>query len=314
VYNFGKPFFLMEKSAGIALELKDLDSKSGTGVIKHSVYNSIDLANDISTQGMFAKSWTEAKSGGKLHQKIGLLFNHTKNDKIGFVTGVYDDGDGAYTEFKLLESQRGRITELADADLLTGASFGYETIKKENVQVKSKRVRKLLEVKHIETSLLDVQPCHPDAGLVMLNKAFEGLELKQLSQAEQDALKSLLVNDMANLQSLIALAASLDTNSDLYGWIMYNVSRRADTASSIMDQLRWNAQQINSMKSYVSDIEKYCNKAKASDESIIALMNGAEEYKKIISDYDTAITQIATEPVVSEDEIKAISNFINSLN
>jgi HK97 family phage prohead protease len=301
-----------EVSASIALEFKDLDSKTGTGIIKHSVYNSIDLADDISTKGMFAKSWIEAKAG-KLRQKIGLLFNHVTKDKIGYVTDVYDDNDGAYTEFKLLDSQRTRITELADADLLTGASFGYETVKKENVQVKTKRVRKLLEVKHYETSILDVQPCHPEAGLIILNKAFEGLEIKQLSQPEQDTLKSLLINDMANLSNLITLAASLDTTSDLYGWIMYNVSRRADTASSIMDQLRWNAQQINSMKAYVDKAESYCTKATASDDSIITLQNSLTEYKQIISDYDTAITHLANEPAASDDEIKAISNFINKL-
>src|SRR6478752_6384019 len=112
----------MERAASIKVEFKDLDNKSGIGVIKHSVYNSIDLVDDISTKGMFTKSWNEAK-GSNLRQKISLLFNHETKDKIGYVTDVYDDNNGVYTEFKLLQSQKDRIVELAESDLLTGASY-----------------------------------------------------------------------------------------------------------------------------------------------------------------------------------------------
>src|SRR5690348_2952668 len=89
----------IEQSAGIIIELKDLDSTRGTGIIRHSVYNSIDLANDVSTKGMFTKSWNEAKAKG-LTKSIGLLHNHVSGEKIGTVTDVYEDEEGAYTAFK----------------------------------------------------------------------------------------------------------------------------------------------------------------------------------------------------------------------
>src|SRR6478735_6047481 len=111
----------METSIGIKLELKDFESNKGTGVIRHSVYNSIDLTGDISTSGMFTKSWNEAKAAN-LRQKISLLFNHNTQDKIGYVTDVYDDANYAYTEFKLFDSQKVRIGEYIENEILTGSS------------------------------------------------------------------------------------------------------------------------------------------------------------------------------------------------
>src|SRR5690349_23393515 len=43
------------------------------------------------------------------------------------------------------------VKNMAEEGVLDGASFGYQTIKKEFAEVKSRKVRKLLEVKHIET-------------------------------------------------------------------------------------------------------------------------------------------------------------------
>jgi hypothetical protein len=62
----------------------------------------------------------------------------------------------------------------------------------------------------------------------------------------------------------------------------------------------------------VQKIDAYCRKAKASDETITTLQNSLTECKKLISDYDTAITQLATEPVASDEE-RTITNFLNSL-
>lgn len=250
----------MEKSAGIQLELKDLDSKSGTGVIKHSVYNSVDLAQDIATKGMFDKTWVESKARN-IRQRIGLLFNHETKDKVGYVTDVYDDNSAAYTEFKLFGSQITRISEYADNDILTGASFGYQTIKKEfTTTAKGQKVRKLLEVKHLETSLLDVQPCHPEAGLLLL-KSLDGIGEDEITEL-----------------------------------------------------LTWGNEHITSLKSYVQKIESYCRKSKATDETIIGLQNGLIEYKKIITDYDTALTCLIDKPDASDEVVKQITNYLTSFN
>lgn len=295
-----------EKSYGIELELKDLDTSKRTAVIKHAVYTSIDRVKDISTKGMFTKSWREGLPD--------FLFNHVEGATTGNVKSTFDDKDGAYTEVKFGTWTLGNdVLEMADAGVLKGASYGYITDKKEFVSIKGQKVRRLLEVKHIETSLLTVIPAHPEAGIITLNKAFDSLEIKMLSQPEQDFLKNLLVNDLTNLQSLVSMAASLDTDSDLYGWIMWQVSRRADFSGGIMDQLRWNAREMASMKSYVEKAEKFCKTAKASDETIVQLRNDLSEYKQIISEYDTAFTLFNEKPDASEIK-NTIQNFIQTLN
>lgn len=289
----------LEKSAGVTIELKDLDSNKRTAVIKHAVYTSIDRVKDISTKGMFTKSWNEGLPK--------FYFNHDSTQKPGVVKSVSDDNEGAYTEVKFANTTLGNdVMEMASEGMLEGASYGYVTEKKQFIEVKGQKVRKLLEVKHLETSLLDVTPCHPEAGIVILNKSLNELELKALSETEQTALKTVLANDMASIQSLITLAGSLDTNSDLYGYIMYMVSRRADTTSSIMDQLKWNAQQMANVKAYVEKVDDFCRNTKASDETIIRLQEQALEYKNIISQYDTAFTLDAKEPGASDDEVKAM--------
>lgn len=297
----------MEKSAGIALELKDLDTSKRTAVIKHAVYTSVDKVKDISTKGMFTKSWKE--------NKPDFIFNHKEGATVGPTLKTFDDNEGAYTEVKFGNWTLGNdVLEMADEGVLKGASFGYETLNRDFIEVKGQKVRRLKEVKHLETSLLTVLPAHPEAGIVKLNKSFSEREFKALSQDEQDFLSALIASDMNAMQALIALASSLDVNSELYTWIMWQISRRADGAGSIMSMLYWDSQRVKSLKSHVDKVEAYCRKAKASDETIILLQNEVEEYKRIISEFDTAATRLINEPVASDEEKKALSEFINSLN
>jgi len=240
----------MEKSAGIALEFKDLDTSKRTAVIKHAVYTSIDRVKDISTKGMFTKSWNE--------NKPDFLFNHIEGKTPGPTLRTFEDEGGGYTEVKFGNWTLGNdVMEMASEGVLKGASYGYITEKKDFVQIKGQKVRKLLEVRHIETSLLTVIPAHPEAGIVTLNKAFD-----------------------------------MDDPSAL---------------------LQWNDEQIQSMKAYVEELAKYCYKAKASDDTIQALQKQLTEYKQIISAYDTALTQLIPEPDASDEEMKAITNFLTTL-
>ena len=243
----------MEKSAGIALEFKDLDTSKRTAVIRHSVYGSIDKVGDVAHAGMFTKSWQESKPK--------IYVNHNPDKVPGTASRMWDDNTSAFTEFKFGNWTYGNdVLEMASEGVFTGASFGYRTIKKDFGEIKGKRVRNLREVKHEETSLLNVEAAHPDAGIVSL--------IKSLDDISEDEITELLT---------------------------------------------WGDEHITSLKSYVQKIETYCRKAKASDETIISLTNGLLEYKQIISSYDTAITQLATEPTASDDEM-SITNFINSLN
>lgn len=244
----------MEKSAGIALEFKDLDTSKRTAVIKHAVYTSIDLVGDISHKGMFTKSWNETKP------KIWV--NHDSNLIPGTATRMFEDDGGGYTEMKFGNWTYGNdALEMADNGVFTGASFGYVTLKKDYSDIKGKKIRNLREVKHKETSLLNVDAAHPEAGLVSLIKSLEFIE---------------------------------DENID--------------------ELLAFHGEQLTALKSYVQKIESYCRKAHASDDTIISLQNGLLEYKQIISSYDTVLTQLATEPGASDDEVNAIQKFINSLS
>src|SRR6478735_5870279 len=141
-FKFTKLLYTMEKSAGIALEFKDLDTSKRTAVIRHSVYGSID--------------------------KVG-------ND----------------------------VLEMASEGVFTGASFGYRTIKKDFGEVKGKRVRNLREVKHEETSLLNVEAAHPDAGLVSL--------IKSLDEISEDEINELLTWGSEHITSLKSYVQKIES-------------------------------------------------------------------------------------------------------
>lgn len=285
----------MEKKS-ISLEFKDIDSSKRTAVIAHSVYNSVDRVGDIVAPGAFTKTWKE-------HKDVDFLFNHKEDQIVGSVTGLYDDEEKAYTEVKFGNWKLGDdVMEMAEAKVLRGASFGYVAEKKEFVQVKNKRVRKIKELYHGETSLLTKLPAHPLAGIVSLNKAFDDLEFKKLSPDEQSLLKRILGVDQSALEQLVNLSGSLDENSELYTWINDNISRRASLIGDIRYKIYWSRDEMKELSEHKANMEKFIRNAKASDESIQIINYQIEEVKQILSDYDTASTQPITEPVVSRNE------------
>lgn len=165
----------MEKSAGIALEFKDLNTSKRTAVIRHSVYGSIDKVGDIAHPGMFTKSWQESKPK--------IYVNHNPDKVPGTANRMWDDNTAAFTEFKFGNWTYGNDTlEMASEGVFTGASFGYRTIKKDYGEVKGKRVRNLREVKHEETSLLNVEAAHPDAGIVSLIKSIDDISEDEINE------------------------------------------------------------------------------------------------------------------------------------
>ena len=166
---------MLEKSAGIQLEFKDLDTSKRTAVIKHAVYISIDKVGDISHQGMFTKSWQEAKPK--------IYINHNANKIPGTTLRTWDDIKAAFTEMKFGTWTLGNdALEMADNDVFTGASFGYQTIKKDFSDIKGKKIRNLREVKHLETSLLTVEAAHDQAGLVSLVKSLDDINEDDINE------------------------------------------------------------------------------------------------------------------------------------
>lgn len=164
----------MMETKSIVLEVKDFSSEKRTAVIAHAVYNNIDRVGDISTKGMFNSSW-------KRNDPISFYFNHEPNAVPGKVMRTFEDEQKAYTEVKFGNWTLGNdVMEMVDMGVIKGASFGYSTEKKDFIEKDGRKIRKLLQVKHIETSLLTMEPANPLAGVVSLNKA-----------AEQDAVEVL---------------------------------------------------------------------------------------------------------------------------
>jgi HK97 family phage prohead protease len=277
----------------ISLELKDLDASKRTAVIAHAVYNNIDRVGDISCKGMFDKTWKENKN-------IDFLFNHEPDQIVGNVIRTFDDEEKAYTEVKFGNWTLGNdVLEMADSGVLRGASFGYVTEKKEFTMIKGKKVRKLKEVKHGETSLLTKLPANPLAGIVELHKS---MELKTLSQQEQDMMKRMISCDQMCMGEMVNMLATIDPSSDLYARITYMIQNRAGVMGDMMSQLKYNSGEMKDFKEHIDKLENFCRNSKASDECIKSIQTEIEEAKQILSNYDTAATQTITEPGASKNE------------
>lgn len=277
----------------VPLEFKDIDSSKRTGIIKHCVYNSIDRVGDISTKGMFTKSWQENKS-------IDFLFNHNEDEIPGTAIKTYEDEEGAYTEVKFGNWKLGDdVMAMAEAGVIRGASFGYITEKKQMIEVKGRKVRKLTEVRHKETSLLTKMPAHPEAGLISLNKS---MELKALSSDEQAMIKRCLTMDVECLRDMIDCIIPMPVDSDIYIWLLAQLERRSSLIQDMRMQIKYNSSEIQNMKSYMATLEKFSRETKASDRCIKLIDEEIEETKELLSNYDTATTQQATEPGASRND------------
>lgn len=297
----------------LAFELKDIDKSNRVAIIAHAAYDNIDLTDDISRKGMFTKSWNEGKDD------INFYFNHNDEQAPGKVTDVYEDDHNAYTKTWLGTHTLGNdVLTMMDEGVIKNASFGYSVGKSNHITVKGKKIRELKEVKHYETSVLTKLPANPKAGVRQVIKSlYESLEVKTLSSVEQNILKMILAGDQNVLEQLVSLSANVDTTSDLYTWVNYNISQRADMMGSIRSQLKYNSGEMDSLKSYVKQMEKFCKDTKASDDAILLIQSEIKNAKQIILEYNTVFTPLATEPdasVVFKGLFETLTTFKNTLN
>ncbi len=152
------------ETKSVVFEVKDFSKQSRTAVIAHAVYGNIDRVGDISTKGMFSSSWAR-------QDEVSFYFNHNPELVPGKVVRTFEDEQKAYTEVKFGNWQLGNdVMEMVEFGVIKGASFGYETEKKDFIDKAGKKVRVLRQVKHFETSLLTVPPANPLAGVVSLTK------------------------------------------------------------------------------------------------------------------------------------------------
>lgn len=201
----------------IILEIKDLDATKRTALIAHAVYGNIDLVGDISTKGMFQSSW-ERKDA------IDFLFNHDSGQVGGTVLRTFEDENKAYTEVKFGNWKLGDdMISMVEAGVMKGASFGYETEKKEYQEIKGKKVRILRQVKHIETSLLTKTPANPLAGIVSLTKEAQGALLLELKE-NLKLMESFCLNTKASDETIKSITGVIAEYK--------NIITKYDTAST----------------------------------------------------------------------------------
>lgn len=194
----------------IPFEIKDMSKDSRTAIIAHAVYGNVDRVGDISTKGMFTSSW-ERKDA------VDFLFNHDKDaEPGGNVIRTFEDDNKAYTEVKFGDWTMGNdLMAMIEAGVIKGASFGYETEKKEYKDVKGRKVRVLKQVKHIETSLLTKTPANPLAGIVSLTKAEDIQDFITEIKAHIDVMDRFCRNTNASDETIKAIYAELKQAQDL---------------------------------------------------------------------------------------------------
>jgi len=242
------------------LIVKDIDTGKREAVIAFSTYKTLDSDKDRSNRGMFDKSWKENFG------MVRYFLNHKKDQAPGKILRLWDDADHAYAQVKHGTHTLGEdVLKQLDEGIIVAASFGFEAIRYKPIKDKG---MDFLEVKHHEVSALTHWGAHSDSKPVSVTKALTELpfRLKQLSQPEQDMLISILANDMNSLQLALTTAADLDTSSDLYTFVMWLISRRAEIIANLRSELKWGTKEA--LDQHVAKMQKFIRTTSASDECI----------------------------------------------
>lgn len=305
----------------IPLEVKDLDIKKGEAIIAHSVFDSIDLVDDIARTGMFTKSWNETKGlhkDGSVLYDIDVLLNHDENKAWAAAIGVLDDGKKGYTHVKAGEHTDGKdVILMLDSGIARKASFGFVAQKAKRLTLEKKSVRELKEVMHLETSVLTKLAAHPKAGVIAVRKSFQGLQMdiKSLTDSEQRFLINMLGNRQIDLQSLVNFSGALDVASDLYTYTQYWISRMNDMIGDMKSQLKYNTKSLpvdSETKAAIDRMRKFIKNSTASDETLQEIEADLKSFEGQLNAINTADTPIdITEPSVSagnESETKDLGD------
>lgn len=264
----------------IDLSVKDIDLNKREAVIAFATYKSLDLDGDRSNRGMFDKSWREQPN------IVRYFLNHDKKQAPGKIEQLWDDADHAYARVKHGTHTLGEdVLKQLDEGIIVAASFGFDPVKYKDIKGKGKD---FTEVKHYEVSALTHWGAHTESGPVAVQKALinQSFRLKQLSQDEQDILSLIINNGIENIQAAIAVAATLDSESDLYCAIMWMISRQAEIVGDIRCQLSWGMKEAT--QAQIVKMQKFIRNSTASDECIKSVQKSLNIL--LNKDSDTAIT------------------------
>ncbi len=122
------------KTLLLPAQIKDVDGKKGivTGVL--SKFNVVDSYGDIVRKGAFTKSIIE--TGPKSSQpRIKYLLNHNTSQPLGVFTDLSEDASGLNYEAQVGSHNLGvDFVKMVESGLITEHSFGYETMKRNQLQ------------------------------------------------------------------------------------------------------------------------------------------------------------------------------------
>jgi HK97 family phage prohead protease len=247
----------------IDLSVKDIDLAKREAVIAFATYKTLDLDEDLSTRGMFDKSWRENQG------IVRYFLNHDKKQAPGKIEQLWDDDSHAFARVKHGTHTIGDdVLKQLDEGIIVAASFGFDPIKYKDIKGKGKQ---FIEVKHYEVSALTHWGAHTDSGPVAVRKAASehNFKLKSLSQPEQDLLMLLIGNGMNSIQAAIDVATQLEPDSDLYTFVMWFISRHAEIIGGLRSELRYGMKE--KMESQISKMQKFIRNTTASDECILSV-------------------------------------------
>ena len=165
----------------IPTELKAESEEEGTFEGYGSVFNNIDLGNDIIKPGAFTKS---IKSRGL--RGVKLLYQHKTDMPIGIFEEIEEDGRGLRVKGKLaLKTQAGREAyELLKMGALDGLSIGFRVNPDQVSYDKRTRRRNIKEVDLMEISLVTF-PMNPKATVSQVKG--EAITIREWENGMRDA-------------------------------------------------------------------------------------------------------------------------------
>jgi len=111
------------------MSIKDIDGRRGIITGYFSMFDYVDSDGDVVKKGAFAKTIRE-QGPSSSKPRIKHIFNHDPTQPLGVLTELKEDLIGLYYESQLgIHSLGVDFVKMVDSGLITENSFGYRTIK-----------------------------------------------------------------------------------------------------------------------------------------------------------------------------------------
>lgn len=198
-----------------SLKIKDMSIGTREVVVQHATYKSLDRDQDISTRGMFDKSWKENMN------LVRFFLNHDKTQAPGKIIQLWDDSDGAYTKAKIGTHTLGDdVLKMLDEGIIQAVSYGAKPMKYKEIKGKGMQ---LLEVLHMETSVLTHWGAHDDSTVVDVKKSL----IKDAVQLQESIkrMESFCKNTNASDESILMIQKEITSLKQL-------LNKQTDTADT----------------------------------------------------------------------------------